>query len=126
MIHKLKELLKCPLDWETLTNCPYEESILQADWHYAIGAMVADRDDIPYGDFAFEDYTDDEIAYAVNALNERQREIKQFYKSKCTYRLYYLDSSHRSTGSQALSQKLHESQLLANTKYGRPSLFLKP
>lgn len=126
MIHKLKELLKCPLDWETLTNCPYEESILQADWHYAIGAMVADRDDIPYGDFAFEDYTDDEIAYAVHALNERQREIKQFYKSKCAYRLYYLDFiAPVQQAAKHSVKKLHESQLLANTKYGKPSLFLK-
>jgi hypothetical protein len=48
MRNELRKLLQCPLDWVVITNQPSKRSILEADWHYAVGAMAVDPDDIPF------------------------------------------------------------------------------
>jgi hypothetical protein len=69
MMNKLRELLKCPLDWVEVTDHPFKGSILEADWEYAVGAMAADPDDIPFDeDWIDVDFDEDDIVHAVDVL----------------------------------------------------------
>ena len=126
MTPELRELLKCPLDWTKVTNRPFEGTILEADWQYAIGATAPDPDDIPFEDILeVYDYDDEEIERAVEVLKDRQCETREFYKTKCAYRLY--DLNFMTPVQQAAKhavKKLDESQILSGTKRG-PSIFLR-
>jgi hypothetical protein len=125
MMNELRKLLKCPLDWFEVTNHPFEGSILEADWQYAVGAMAVDPDDIPFDeDWIDVDFDEDEIVHAVDVLRNRRDETRHFYETKCAYRLYKLDFKTPAEHGKHFIQGLDEARTISRTKHGF-SLFLR-
>lgn len=124
MMNELRELLKCPLDWFEVTNRPFEGSILEADWQYAVGAMAVDPGDIPFDeDWIEADFDEDDIVHAVDVLRNRRDETTDFYETKCASRLYKLDFKTPAEHGKHFIQGLDEVQIISRTKHGF-SLFL--
>jgi hypothetical protein len=125
MKKELKELLQCPLDWVVITNHQFKGSILEADWHYAVGAMAVDPDDIPFDeDWIDVDFDEEDIGHAVDVLKNRREETMHFYKTQCAYRLYNLDFKTPAEHGKHFIQGLNEARITFRTKHGS-SLFLK-
>lgn len=126
-MHQLRELLKCPLDWVPVINRPFEGSLPEADWLYAVGAMAVDPDDIPFE----EDWIDinfdvRELLHAVDVLNNRRCETKKFYMAHCAAQLHSLQFITASDQAKHYVAGLNETQIIARTKgKDKPSLFVK-
>jgi hypothetical protein len=125
MRDKLRELLRCPLDWTSVTNHPFEGSVLEGDWQYAVGAMAVDPDDIPFDEEWIETHFDDwDVAHAVDVLTNRRDETIDFYKTKCAPRLHKLNFVTPAEHGKHYKIGFSRNQIISRTR-NRPSLFLE-
>lgn len=128
MLAELRDLMKCPYDWFDITGHPWEDSILHADWLYALGKMAPENADLPYEDWEWSLLEDDNefVAYLVGLLGPLHEQTVEFYDTKCSGRLRTLYFMPPGEQGKHFVQGLDEKKTIERTKgKKRPSLFFQ-
>lgn len=125
---ELDALMKCPCDWFEITGYPFEDSILQADWQYALGKTAFEATDLPFTDWERQllEGDEDEIRYLIELLQIRHDETENFYNSNCAGRLRNLHFVTPAEHGKHYVQGLDENAATKRTKGNKKrSLFFE-
>jgi hypothetical protein len=128
MMSELDALMKCPYDWFEITGHPFEDSILQADWQYALGKIGFEDTDLPFTDWERQllEGEEGEINYLVELLKIRCCETKRFYNSNCAGRLRNLHFMTPAEQGRHYIQGLDKNEAIRFTnKNKKESLFFE-
>jgi hypothetical protein len=128
MMSELVDLMKCPYDWFEITGHPFEDSILEADWHYALGKIGFQDTDLPFADWEWQllEGDEDEIGHLIELLKARRCETKKFYNRNCAGRLRDLHFKTPTEDGKHFIQGLDEKDVIKRTKDGKKrSLFFE-
>ena len=120
--------MKCPYDWSAITGNDWEDSILQADWHYALGKVSYEDIDLPFSDWELQllEGHDDEISDLIRLLEDRHDEAVEFYNNKCAGRLRNIHFVTPSEHGKHFIEGVDEAGALRRTRIKKKqSLFLK-
>jgi hypothetical protein len=126
MMEELKELLKCPLDWSGFPMQDWDESILKADWYFAMGSCGFDMTDIPDSELELEmlEGDDYEIQQLISNLKMRRNETLEFYMRRGAGKLHGLTFLTPAEHGKHYIPSIDRQEIVSKTNYG-DSLFLE-
>jgi hypothetical protein len=126
MMEELKGLLKCPLDWSGFPVQNWDESILKADWHFALGSRGPEMTDIPDDelDLKMLEGDDYEIQQLISNLKMRREETLEFYMTCCAGKLHSLAFLTPAERGKHYIPSIGTQEIISRTEYG-DSLFFE-
>jgi hypothetical protein len=126
MMDALKELLKCPLDWSEFPLQNWDESILKADWHFAMASRGFEMTDLPDDelDLKMLEGDDYEIQQLISNLRMRRKETLEFYMTCCAGKLHGLTFLTPAEHGKHYIPSISTQGIVSKTKHG-DSLFFE-
>jgi hypothetical protein len=126
MMEELKKLLKCPLDWSGFPMQDWDESILRADWYFAMASRGFEMTDLPDGALELEmlEGDDYEIQQLISNLTMRRKETLAFYMANCAGKLHGLTFLTPAEHGKHYIPSMGRQEIVSKTNYS-DSLFLE-
>jgi hypothetical protein len=126
MMEELKKLLKCPLDWSGFPMQDWDESILKADWYFAMASRGFEMTDLPDGALELEmlEGDDYEIQQLISNLTMRRKETLAFYMANCAGKLHGLTFLTPAEHGKHYIPSMGRQEIVSKTNYS-DSLFLE-